>query len=97
MIPNSVIVSCCFQAHITSPNVELSQAALQALGFCLYHSRVVSGVPGTIIYIFYTSFRTLPGGIKFCGTVVILFCLLFRNLCIRNTISTLLPGGEVNR
>uniref|UniRef100_A0A3Q3VYT2 Telomere-associated protein Rif1 N-terminal domain-containing protein n=1 Tax=Mola mola TaxID=94237 RepID=A0A3Q3VYT2_MOLML len=30
--------------HITSPNVELSQAALQALGFCVYHSRVVSGV-----------------------------------------------------
>ncbi|XP_031160582.1 telomere-associated protein RIF1 isoform X2 [Sander lucioperca] len=33
--------------HITSPNAELSQAALQALGFCLYHSRVVSGVPET--------------------------------------------------
>ncbi|KAM9347605.1 telomere-associated protein RIF1 [Symphorus nematophorus] len=34
-------------AHITSPNAELSQAALQALGFCVYHSRVVSGVPET--------------------------------------------------
>nr|XP_046260003.1 telomere-associated protein RIF1 isoform X2 [Scatophagus argus] len=34
-------------AHITSPNAELSQAALQALGFCLYHSRLVSGVPET--------------------------------------------------
>ncbi|XP_028446635.1 telomere-associated protein RIF1 isoform X2 [Perca flavescens] len=33
--------------HIASPNAELSQAALQALGFCLYHSRVVSGVPET--------------------------------------------------
>lgn len=32
-------------AHISSPNVELCQAALQALGFCVYHSRVVSGVP----------------------------------------------------
>nr|XP_019965838.1 PREDICTED: telomere-associated protein RIF1 isoform X1 [Paralichthys olivaceus] len=31
--------------HITSPNAELSQAALQALGFCVYHSHVVSGVP----------------------------------------------------
>uniref|UniRef100_A0A3Q4HED0 Replication timing regulatory factor 1 n=1 Tax=Neolamprologus brichardi TaxID=32507 RepID=A0A3Q4HED0_NEOBR len=31
-------------AHITSPNAELSQAALQALGFCVYHSHVVSGV-----------------------------------------------------
>ncbi|XP_078118689.1 telomere-associated protein RIF1 isoform X2 [Sander vitreus] len=34
--------------HITSPNAELSQAALQALGFCLYNSRVVSGVPETL-------------------------------------------------
>lgn len=34
-------------AHMTSPNAELSQAALQALGFCVYHSRVVSGVPET--------------------------------------------------
>uniref|UniRef100_A0A3B4AZC2 Telomere-associated protein Rif1 N-terminal domain-containing protein n=1 Tax=Periophthalmus magnuspinnatus TaxID=409849 RepID=A0A3B4AZC2_9GOBI len=30
-------------AHITSTNVELSQAALQALGFCVYHSNVASG------------------------------------------------------
>ncbi|XP_034741016.1 telomere-associated protein RIF1 isoform X2 [Etheostoma cragini] len=34
--------------HITSQNAELSQAALQALGFCLYHSHVVSGVPETL-------------------------------------------------
>ncbi|XP_044071560.1 telomere-associated protein RIF1 isoform X2 [Siniperca chuatsi] len=34
-------------AHITSPNAELSQAALQALGFCLYHSHIVSGVSET--------------------------------------------------
>ncbi|XP_031729266.1 telomere-associated protein RIF1 isoform X1 [Anarrhichthys ocellatus] len=34
-------------AHITSPTAELSQAALQALGFCLYHSHIVSGVPET--------------------------------------------------
>ncbi|XP_034418192.1 telomere-associated protein RIF1 isoform X2 [Cyclopterus lumpus] len=34
-------------AHISSPTAELSQAALQALGFCLYHSHVVSGVPET--------------------------------------------------
>ncbi|KAK2840251.1 hypothetical protein Q5P01_013991 [Channa striata] len=33
--------------HINSPNAELSQAALQALGFCVYHSHVVSGVPET--------------------------------------------------
>ncbi|XP_053295194.1 telomere-associated protein RIF1 [Pleuronectes platessa] len=31
--------------HVTSPSAELSQAALQALGFCVYHSQVVSGVP----------------------------------------------------
>ncbi|XP_073329575.1 telomere-associated protein RIF1 [Pagrus major] len=36
-------------AHITSPNAELSQAALQALGFCVYHSRVVSGLPETFL------------------------------------------------
>ncbi|XP_074550421.1 telomere-associated protein RIF1 isoform X2 [Halichoeres trimaculatus] len=35
-------------AHITSPNPELSQAALQALGFCVYHSHVVSGAPETL-------------------------------------------------
>ncbi|XP_076602965.1 telomere-associated protein RIF1 isoform X2 [Chaetodon auriga] len=34
-------------AHMNSPNAELSQAALQALGFCVYHSRIVSGVPET--------------------------------------------------
>ncbi|XP_029348755.1 telomere-associated protein RIF1 [Echeneis naucrates] len=34
-------------AHITSPNSELSQAALQALGFCVYHSRVASALPET--------------------------------------------------
>ncbi|XP_061580096.1 telomere-associated protein RIF1 [Cololabis saira] len=31
-------------AHIASPNADLSQAALQALGFCVYHSQVVAGV-----------------------------------------------------
>uniref|UniRef100_A0A3Q4HA34 Replication timing regulatory factor 1 n=1 Tax=Neolamprologus brichardi TaxID=32507 RepID=A0A3Q4HA34_NEOBR len=36
-------------AHITSPNAELSQAALQALGFCVYHSHVVSGVSGNFM------------------------------------------------
>ncbi|XP_047226741.1 telomere-associated protein RIF1 isoform X2 [Girardinichthys multiradiatus] len=30
--------------HTSSPNTELSQAALQALGFCVYHSQVVSGI-----------------------------------------------------
>uniref|UniRef100_A0A7N6FFZ1 Telomere-associated protein Rif1 N-terminal domain-containing protein n=1 Tax=Anabas testudineus TaxID=64144 RepID=A0A7N6FFZ1_ANATE len=38
---------CCVQAHVNSPNAELSQAALQALGFCVYHSHVVSEVPET--------------------------------------------------
>uniref|UniRef100_A0A8C4DQ08 Replication timing regulatory factor 1 n=1 Tax=Dicentrarchus labrax TaxID=13489 RepID=A0A8C4DQ08_DICLA len=37
------------KAHITSPNAELSQAALQALGFCVYHSHVVSAVPAEIL------------------------------------------------
>ncbi|XP_072301110.1 telomere-associated protein RIF1 [Eucyclogobius newberryi] len=35
-------------AHIISTNVELSQAALQALGFCVYHSNVVSGATETL-------------------------------------------------
>uniref|UniRef100_A0A3B3VPA5 Replication timing regulatory factor 1 n=1 Tax=Poecilia latipinna TaxID=48699 RepID=A0A3B3VPA5_9TELE len=30
--------------HTSSSNAELSQAALQALGFCVYHSQVVSGI-----------------------------------------------------
>ncbi|XP_034002385.1 telomere-associated protein RIF1 isoform X2 [Trematomus bernacchii] len=34
-------------AHVTGPNAELSQAALQALGFCLYHSHVSAAVPET--------------------------------------------------
>uniref|UniRef100_A0A3B3UHK0 Replication timing regulatory factor 1 n=1 Tax=Poecilia latipinna TaxID=48699 RepID=A0A3B3UHK0_9TELE len=39
--------SLCFpvaSTHTSSSNAELSQAALQALGFCVYHSQVVSGV-----------------------------------------------------
>lgn len=46
-----LIVFCYFQAHISSANAELNQAALQALGFCVYHSHVVSGVPGMFSYI----------------------------------------------
>ncbi|XP_037095120.1 telomere-associated protein RIF1 isoform X1 [Syngnathus acus] len=34
-------------SHVSSPHAELSQAALQALGFCVYHSHVVSGVSET--------------------------------------------------
>ncbi|KAK5860714.1 hypothetical protein PBY51_022175 [Eleginops maclovinus] len=34
-------------AHVVGPNAELTQAALQALGFCLYHSHVSSAVPET--------------------------------------------------
>ncbi|KAL4635539.1 telomere-associated protein RIF1 isoform X1 [Arapaima gigas] len=32
------------KTHILSQNTELSQAALQALGFCAFHSNVVSGI-----------------------------------------------------
>ncbi|XP_062312919.1 telomere-associated protein RIF1 isoform X2 [Osmerus eperlanus] len=35
------------QTHIASQNVELSQAALQALGFCVFHSHVVSTIPAS--------------------------------------------------
>uniref|UniRef100_A0A8C8K0Z0 Telomere-associated protein Rif1 N-terminal domain-containing protein n=1 Tax=Oncorhynchus tshawytscha TaxID=74940 RepID=A0A8C8K0Z0_ONCTS len=34
-----------FQTHIASQNAELSQAALQALGFCVFHANVVSAIP----------------------------------------------------
>ncbi|XP_019732476.1 telomere-associated protein RIF1 isoform X2 [Hippocampus comes] len=34
-------------SHVSSQHAELSQAALQALGFCVYHSHVVSGVSET--------------------------------------------------
>lgn len=35
-----------FQVHISSENEELCQAALQALGFCVFHSHIVSVIPG---------------------------------------------------
>ncbi|XP_064185920.1 telomere-associated protein RIF1 [Anguilla rostrata] len=38
-----------FQAHIASPNVELCQAALQALGFCVFHGAIVSGIPANFM------------------------------------------------
>nr|XP_029516837.1 telomere-associated protein RIF1-like isoform X1 [Oncorhynchus nerka] len=34
-----------FQTHIASQNAELSQAALQALGFCVFHAHVASAIP----------------------------------------------------
>lgn len=34
-----------FQTHISSENEELSQAALQALGFCVFNTNIVSSVP----------------------------------------------------
>lgn len=37
---------CFFQVHISSENEELCQAALQALGFCVFHSHIVSVIPG---------------------------------------------------
>lgn len=49
LFTSDVSVLYCLQAHIASQNAELSQAALQTLGFCVYHSHVVAGVPGTFI------------------------------------------------
>uniref|UniRef100_A0A6Q2ZJB3 Telomere-associated protein Rif1 N-terminal domain-containing protein n=1 Tax=Esox lucius TaxID=8010 RepID=A0A6Q2ZJB3_ESOLU len=34
-----------YVTHISSQNAELSQAALQALGFCVFHAHVVSAIP----------------------------------------------------
>ncbi|NXF26164.1 RIF1 protein, partial [Rhodinocichla rosea] len=36
-----------FQAHISSPNLELSNAALQALGFCTFNSNNTAELSGT--------------------------------------------------
>ncbi|NWH42587.1 RIF1 protein, partial [Fregata magnificens] len=38
-----------FKAHISSPNSELSNAALQALGFCVFNSKITSELSGTEI------------------------------------------------
>ncbi|XP_066543736.1 telomere-associated protein RIF1 isoform X2 [Amia ocellicauda] len=38
-----------FKAHISSPNSDLSQAALQALGFCVFHSSIVSALPASYV------------------------------------------------
>ncbi|TSM68908.1 Telomere-associated protein RIF1 [Bagarius yarrelli] len=35
-----------FQSHISSENEELSQAALQALGFCVFNTHIVSSISG---------------------------------------------------
>ncbi|OWK53977.1 Telomere-associated protein RIF1 [Lonchura striata] len=36
-----------FKAHISSPNLELSNAALQALGFCTFHSNNTAELSGS--------------------------------------------------
>lgn len=74
IIPNSVFVWCCFQTHMSSPDAELSQAALQALGFCVYHSRVVSGVPGRKSFKYSCSLFTWPDGRKFSLSAVFFVC-----------------------
>ncbi|NWX23420.1 RIF1 protein, partial [Aegotheles bennettii] len=38
-----------FKAHICSQNLEVSNAALQALGFCVFNSKVASELPATEI------------------------------------------------
>ncbi|KAJ1188532.1 hypothetical protein NDU88_005293 [Pleurodeles waltl] len=39
-----------FKAHIVSENSDLSNAALQALGFCVFNSKIASGLPVTEIH-----------------------------------------------
>ncbi|XP_048862268.1 telomere-associated protein RIF1 [Brienomyrus brachyistius] len=52
------------QTHISSQNTELSQAALQALGFCVFHSNVVSGIPDNISEEFLVSLTSLVVNVK---------------------------------
>ncbi|XP_061860797.1 telomere-associated protein RIF1 isoform X2 [Colius striatus] len=39
-----------FKAHVSSPNSELSNAALQALGFCVFNSNITSELPATEVH-----------------------------------------------
>nr|XP_027313404.2 telomere-associated protein RIF1 isoform X1 [Anas platyrhynchos] len=39
-----------FKAHISSTNSELSNAALQALGFCVFNSKITSELPATEVH-----------------------------------------------
>ncbi|XP_077073107.1 telomere-associated protein RIF1 [Siphateles boraxobius] len=41
-------LSKVLSVHISSENEELCQAALQALGFCVFHSHIVSVIPANI-------------------------------------------------
>lgn len=68
-INNTKLVLFWHQAHITSPHVELSQAALQSLGFCVYYSRVVSGIPG----MFKWHSHMILFCSEFCGTDMFCF------------------------
>ncbi|XP_023694701.2 telomere-associated protein RIF1 [Paramormyrops kingsleyae] len=53
-----------FQTHISCQNIELSQAALQALGFCVFHSNVVSGIPENISEELLSSLASLVVNVK---------------------------------
>lgn len=57
-----------FQAHISSTNSELSNAALQALGFCVFNSKITSELPGK-----QTNFGVVVGSVYLCTTVLTLF------------------------
>ncbi|XP_035187695.1 telomere-associated protein RIF1 isoform X2 [Oxyura jamaicensis] len=39
-----------FKDHISSANLELSNAALQALGFCVFNSKITSELPATEVH-----------------------------------------------
>ncbi|KAF7709532.1 hypothetical protein HF521_016382 [Silurus meridionalis] len=47
IIKHFSLLGKAFQRHISSQNEELSQAALQALGFCVFNSNIVFGIPCT--------------------------------------------------
>lgn len=64
-----------FQAHISSQNTELNNAALQALGFCVFNSNNTSELPGK-----QTNFSVDAGSVCVCVSVYIYISEFF--LCL---------------
>jgi len=63
-----------FQAHISSQNSELSSAALQALGFCVFNSSISSQLSGK-----QTNFSVDAGNVCVRITILYVFVGIYFN------------------
>lgn len=63
-----------FQAHISSQNSELSNAALQALGFCVFNSTITSELSGKQISVD-------AGNVCVCISISEFFLYVFVSVC----------------